>query len=84
MIFWTPYNVLFLYFFTQKNESYYLVYQQMFTVQCLPKNIKILVGIIVLGRFSRVLKVRLDKVWIKECPAGLEPPAGAKNKKKIT
>ena len=34
--------------------------------------------------FYRLFKVRLVQVRIGDCPAGLEPPTGAKNKRKAT
>ena len=31
---------------------------------------------------DRLLKVRLGKIKVIGCPAGLEPPAGARNRRK--
>ena len=43
------------------------------------------------GAFRRILRVafnvfyvRLGYIWLDDCPAGLDPPAGARNMRKAT
>ncbi len=41
-------------------------------------------GFIVFSHIRKMGYLRLFKIRVNKCPAGLEPPAGARNRKKAT